>query len=89
MFFDRSRTNLSRLFCFACLKFDLSDAILKIHGRTHVTGIELVAESNKIFGGPDEICSTCIINLNNDESVVQIRYRQAINRAFGRVVPYG
>lgn len=62
-----------------------SDGILKIHGRTHITGIEL-AESNKIFGGPDEICNTCIINLNNDESVVQIRYRQAINGPFGSVV---
>ena len=62
-----------------------SDGILKIHARTHITGIEL-AESNKIFGSSDEICNTCIINLNNDESVVQIRYRQAINGPFGSVV---
>ena len=53
---------------------------IKVHGRTHITGIEvsqfgLSKDTNQIFGSSDEICATCIIVLDNDESVERIRYR--------------
>ena len=45
---------------------------ISIHGRTHLTGIEF---SNNIFGSTDEVCSTCIIDMNFGENVERIRYR--------------
>ena len=45
---------------------------ISIHGRTHLTAIEF---SNNIFGSTDEVCSTCIIDMNFGENVERIRYR--------------
>ena len=56
------------------ISFNISSLVdtIKIHGRTHVTAIEL---DNEIFGNPDEICATCTIDLNIGENVERIRYR--------------
>ena len=53
---------------------------IKIHGRTHITGIELSPwrDTNDFFGSNEDICSTCIINLDSNENVKFIRYRSGI-----------
>ena len=58
-----------------------SDRTLKIHGRTHITGIELSPwrDTNEFFGSTDEICATCIINLDSNEYIKLFRYRSGIH----------
>ena len=59
------------------ITFNISSLVdtIKIHGRTHVTAIEL---DNEIFGNPDEICATCTIDPNIGENVERIRYRSGV-----------
>ena len=59
----------------------LPDGTIKIHGRTHITGIELSPwkNTNHFFGSTDEICATCIIDLDSNEYVTLIRYRSGIH----------
>ena len=58
-----------------------SDRTIKIHGRTHITGIELSPwrDTNEFFGSTDEICATCIINLDSNEEIKLFRYRSGIH----------
>ena len=58
-----------------------SDRTIKIHGRTHITGIELSPwrDTNEFFGSTEDICATCIINLDSNENVKLIRYRSGIH----------
>ena len=67
---DTKQTDVIRFVC----SFDIPTKF-SIHGRTHLTGIEF---SNKIFGSADEVCSTCIIEMDNGENVKKIRYRSGI-----------
>ena len=62
----------------------LPDRTIKIHGRTHITGIELSPwkKSNYFFGSTDEICANCIIDLDSNEYVTLFRYRSGIHGLF-------
>ena len=64
-----------------------SGGTIKVHGRTHITGIELSQfglskDTNQIFGSSDEICATCIIVMDDDEGVERIRYRTGMHGPF-------
>ena len=64
-----------------------SGGTIKVHGRTHITGIELSQfglskDTNQIFGSSDEICATCIIVMDDDEGVERIRYRTGMHAPF-------